>query len=123
MGSTICTAGFPSPAIASSCFTARCASIWYGFFIATLLFSAKENCSQPIKRHRAGSRYFLRSTGHSRSDPPVRSHTPSKSCHPLQGQLAASERKSYPAADQHSRGERKSTRLNSSHLVISYAVF
>src|ERR1017187_4140049 len=65
MGSTICTAGFPSPAIASSCFTARCASIWYGFFIATLLFSAKENCSQPIKRHRAGSRYFLRSTGHS----------------------------------------------------------
>src|ERR1035438_10682784 len=40
-----------------------------------------------------------------RSDPPVRSHTPSKSCHPLQGQLAASERKSYPAADQHSRGE------------------
>src|ERR1035441_2948147 len=65
MGSTICTAGFPSPAIASSCFTARCASIWYGFFIATLLFSAKENCSQPIKRPRAGSRYFLRSTGHS----------------------------------------------------------
>src|SRR5437870_11591796 len=30
-------------AIASSCFTARCDSIWYGFFIATLLFSAKEN--------------------------------------------------------------------------------
>src|ERR1039457_4001941 len=65
MGSTICTAGFPSPAIASGCFTALCASIWYGFFIATLLFSAKENCSQPIKRPRAGSRYFLRSTGHS----------------------------------------------------------
>jgi len=43
MGSTICTAGFPSAAIASSCFTARCDSIWYGFFIATLLFSAKEN--------------------------------------------------------------------------------
>src|ERR1039458_403888 len=49
MGSTICTAGFPSAAMASSCFTARCASIWYGFFIATLLFSAKENCSYPIK--------------------------------------------------------------------------
>src|SRR5438309_10360375 len=43
MGSTICTAGFPSAAIASSCLTARCDSIWYGFFIATLLFSAKEN--------------------------------------------------------------------------------
>src|SRR5437762_6741625 len=42
MGSTICTAGFPSrPAIASSCFTARCVSIWYGFFIATLLFLGK----------------------------------------------------------------------------------
>src|SRR5450631_4533969 len=66
MGNTICTAGFPSAAMASSCFTARCASIWYGFFIATLLFSAKENCSQPIKRLRAGSRYFLRSTGQSR---------------------------------------------------------
>jgi len=38
-----CTAGFPSAAIASSCLTARCDSIWYGFFIATLLFSAKEN--------------------------------------------------------------------------------
>src|SRR5213594_3596219 len=35
MGRTICTAGFPSAAIASSCFTARCDSIWYGFFIAT----------------------------------------------------------------------------------------
>src|ERR1035441_3548508 len=43
MGSTICTAGFPSAAISASCFTARCDSIWYGFFIATLLFSAKEN--------------------------------------------------------------------------------
>src|SRR6266446_5568810 len=49
MGSTICTAGFPSAAITSSCFTARCDSIWYGFFIATLLFLGKENCSQPIK--------------------------------------------------------------------------
>src|SRR6266705_1321827 len=41
IGSTICTAGFPSAAIASNCFTARCASIWYGFFIATLLFLGK----------------------------------------------------------------------------------
>src|ERR1700722_10179987 len=41
IGSTICTAGFPSAAIASSCFTARCASIWHGFFIATLLFLRK----------------------------------------------------------------------------------
>src|SRR4051794_24323761 len=38
MGSIICTAGFPSAAIASNCFTARCVSIWYGFFIATLSF-------------------------------------------------------------------------------------
>src|ERR1017187_7057215 len=66
MGSTICTAGFPSAAIASSCFTARCDSIWYGFFIATLLFLGKRNCSQPIKGFERGSRYFLRSTGHSR---------------------------------------------------------
>src|ERR1035441_2182761 len=66
MGSTICTAGFPSAAIASSCFTARCDSIWYGFFIATLLFLGKRNCSQPIKGFEPGSRYFLRSTGHSR---------------------------------------------------------
>jgi hypothetical protein len=65
MGSTICTAGFPSAAIASSCFTARCDSIWYGFFIATLLFLRKRNCSQPIKGFERGSRYFLRSTGHS----------------------------------------------------------
>src|SRR5579871_4858505 len=43
MGSIICTAGFPSAAISASCFTARCDSTWYGFFIATLLFSAKEN--------------------------------------------------------------------------------
>src|ERR1035441_5569037 len=65
MGSTICTAGFPSAAIASSCFTARYDSIWYGFFIATLLFLGKRNCSQPIKGFERGSRYFLRSTGHS----------------------------------------------------------
>src|ERR1017187_1771438 len=65
MGSTICTAGFPSAAIASSCFTARCDSIWYGFLIATLLFLGKRNCSQPIKGFARGSRYFLRSTGHS----------------------------------------------------------
>src|SRR5947209_5700210 len=50
MGSSICTAGFPSAAISSNCFTARCDSIWYGFFIATLsFFSAKENCSEPIR--------------------------------------------------------------------------
>src|ERR1039458_1800356 len=65
MGSTICTDGFASAAIASSCFTARCDSIWYGFFIATLLFLGKRNCSQPIKGFERGSRYFLRSTGHS----------------------------------------------------------
>src|ERR1017187_2144149 len=65
MGRTICTAGFPSAAIASSCLTARCDSIWYGFFIATLLFLRKRNCSQPIKGFERGSRYFLRSTGHS----------------------------------------------------------
>ena len=33
---------FEGQQIASNCFTARCASIWYGFFIATLLFSANE---------------------------------------------------------------------------------
>jgi cytochrome c-type biogenesis protein len=34
--------GSPRRAMASNCFTATCASIWYGFLIATLLFSAKE---------------------------------------------------------------------------------
>jgi hypothetical protein len=34
--------------------------------LATLLFSVKKKCSEPIKRLRAESRYFLRSTGHSR---------------------------------------------------------
>src|ERR1035441_9905661 len=58
MGSTICTAGFPSAAIASSCFTARCDSIWYGFFIATLLFLGKRNCSQPIKGFERGVATF-----------------------------------------------------------------
>src|ERR1700687_5968306 len=43
MGSIICTAGFPFAALFASCVTARCDSIRYGFFIATLLFSAKEN--------------------------------------------------------------------------------
>jgi hypothetical protein len=43
-GNIICTAGFPSAAVASSCLIAGYAPIWYGFFIATLLFSAKENC-------------------------------------------------------------------------------
>jgi hypothetical protein len=33
--------------------------------LATLLFSVKKNCSEPIKWLRAESRYFLRSTGHS----------------------------------------------------------
>jgi hypothetical protein len=33
--------------------------------LATLLFSVKKKCSEPIKRLRAESRYFLRSTGHS----------------------------------------------------------
>jgi Resolvase, N terminal domain len=33
IGSIICTAGFPSAAVASNCFTARWASIWYGFFM------------------------------------------------------------------------------------------
>src|SRR5882672_2648933 len=64
MGSTICTAGFPSAAIASSCFTARCDSIWYGFFIATLLFSAKENSLSAYQGWERGSRYFLRTNGH-----------------------------------------------------------
>ena len=58
MGRTICTAGFPSAAIASSCFTARCDSIWYGFFIATLLFLRKRNCSQPIKGFERGVATF-----------------------------------------------------------------
>src|ERR1035438_4259329 len=35
----------------------------------------QDNCSQPIKEHRAGSRYFLRSTGHSL---PVRGSVPPK---------------------------------------------
>src|ERR1035438_7864016 len=54
MGSTICTAGFPSPAIASSRFTARCASIWYGFFIATLLFSAKRKLLSAYQKASSG---------------------------------------------------------------------
>src|SRR5450755_2055376 len=58
MGRTISTAGFPSAAIASSCFTARCDSIWYGFFIATLLFLRKRNCSQPIKGFERGVATF-----------------------------------------------------------------
>src|ERR1700740_2027268 len=64
MGNTICTYGFPPPAISASCFTARCDSIWYGFFIATLLFSAKENSLSAYQGWERGSRYFLRSTGH-----------------------------------------------------------
>jgi hypothetical protein len=54
MGSTICTAGFPSPAIASSCFTARCASIWYGFFIATLLFLGKRKLLSAYQKASSG---------------------------------------------------------------------
>src|ERR1019366_5840655 len=50
--------GFPSAAIASSSFTARCDSIWYGFFIATLLFLRKRNCSQPIKGFERGVATF-----------------------------------------------------------------
>src|ERR1035441_6387401 len=119
MGSTICTAGFPSAAIASSCFTARCDSIWYGFFIATLLFLGKRNCSQPIKGFERGSRYFLRSTGHS----------------PHAGRPAIEAKDAEPREVHHARcmaeilasllinvllrkGDRKSTCLNSSHLGI-----
>src|ERR1039457_567039 len=54
MGNTICTAGFPSPAIASSCFTARCASIWYGFFIATLLFLGKRKLLSAYQKASSG---------------------------------------------------------------------
>src|ERR1019366_3791836 len=61
----ICTAGFPSVAIASSSFTARCASIWYGFFIATLLFSPQKKIALSLSGSELESRYFLRSTGHS----------------------------------------------------------
>src|ERR1035438_8315813 len=50
MGSIICTAGFPSLAIASSCFTARCASIWYGFFIATLSFSRQKKIALSLSK-------------------------------------------------------------------------
>src|SRR6266849_194642 len=63
MGSTICTAGFPSAAIASSCFTARCDSIWYGFFIATLLFSAKENSLSAYQGWERGVATFYDLTG------------------------------------------------------------
>src|SRR5712692_11166223 len=63
MGSTICTAGFPSAAIASSCFTARCDSIWYGFFIATLLFSAKENSLSAYQGCERGVATFYDLTG------------------------------------------------------------
>src|ERR1035437_2363551 len=143
MGSTICTAGFPSAAIASSCFTARCDSIWYGFFIATLLFLGKRNCSQPIKGFERGSRYFLRSTGHSLMD----STTAPRAVKIRPESLLIQERRDlgfdfplfykktiHPADCFHLLGrtgyqdntvrlnaDRKSTRLNSSHANISYA--
>src|SRR5580698_9076415 len=67
MGSIICTPGFPPAAIASSRFTARCASIWYGFFIATLSFSQLKKIALSLSGSELESRYFLRSTGHSPS--------------------------------------------------------
>src|ERR1019366_6091732 len=45
--------------------TARCASIWYGFFIATLLFSPQKKIALSLSGSELESRYFLRSTGHS----------------------------------------------------------
>src|SRR5437870_1793998 len=50
-------------AIASSCFTARCDSIWYGFFIATLLFSAKENSLSAYQDWERGVATFYDLTG------------------------------------------------------------
>ena len=54
-------------AIVSSCFTALCASIWYGFLIATLSFFSVKKIALSLSGSELESRYFLRSTGHSRA--------------------------------------------------------
>src|SRR5256885_11221542 len=45
-----------------------------------------------------------------------------RSCQ-VAGVLRAARPPNPPGVPDHARGDRKSTRLNSSHLVISYAVF
>src|ERR1700722_8847046 len=70
IGSTLCTAGFPSAAIASNCLTARCASIWYGFFIATLLFLGKRKLLLAYQGFGRGVATFYDLPGISRQNAP-----------------------------------------------------
>ena len=62
----------------SNCFTARCASIWYGFFIATLLFLGKRKLLLAYQGFERGVATFYdlpgipsggRDTGYAGGDP------------------------------------------------------
>src|ERR1019366_910032 len=63
MGKIICRLGFSSRASWRNCCTARCWSIWYRFFIATLSFFLAEKLPAIIMTA-VESRYFLRTNGH-----------------------------------------------------------
>jgi hypothetical protein len=74
MGSTICTAAFPSAAIASSYFIARCVSIWYGFFIATPPFPGKRKLLLAHQGFERGVATFYDLPGIPQQAAPVRIH-------------------------------------------------
>src|SRR5271157_2111825 len=66
MGKIICRLGFCSRASCRNSCTARCWSIWYRFFIATLSFFLAEKTTSVIMTA-VESRYFLRINGHPRT--------------------------------------------------------
>src|SRR5450759_1466219 len=68
IGNIICRLGFSSRANCRNSCTARCWSIWYRFFIATLSFFLAEKLPSVIMTG-VESRYFLRINGHPLRDP------------------------------------------------------
>src|SRR2546426_7499057 len=52
-----------------------------------------------------------------------REHAAQRECEPAPGRREPAPRAQVTSANDHLQEDRKSTRLNSSHLVISYAVF
>src|SRR5256885_9883332 len=52
-----------------------------------------------------------------------RSRLPARELHPVRRRVAPRGRRARARGDRGERRDRESTRLNSSHLVISYAVF
>src|ERR1035437_4324402 len=123
MGKIIWRLGFSSRARWRNSCTARCWSIWYRLFIATLSFFLAEKPPSAHYDRGCESRYFLRINGHPRYSTVMgQLLKPDGMRMPVSGGMryapklsTRSKRKEIKRSEEHT--------LNSSHANISYAVF